>query len=294
MPIARDTGFPGNDAQDDFLRARRRRVLARLSALLRFEAGDVDLMLSYDEVVEALGRVAQRDLGVVTIAIDAIVGTVDRGKEFDRAFRPTSARVRARFEQIAGAQRRGTSMPPIDVYRIGALHFVRDGHHRVAVARAQGREEIDARVIEVTTRVPADDSISAGDLPLKSHARVFGERVPLPQPARERIALTDPFDFGVLAEGVEAWGFRLIQHDGLWLDRAEVARAGSPRSTSPSSPSCARPTSSAAASRRPMRTYACRPIATGSCARTRGATRRSSACGAGAEEEAFEAVCRTA
>ncbi len=223
MPIARDTGFPGNDAQDDFLRARRQRVLARLSALLRFEAGDVDLMLSYDEVVGALGRVGERDLGIVTIAIDAIVGTVDRGKEFDRAFRPTSARVRARFERIADAQRRGTSMPPIDVYRVGELHFVRDGHHRVAVARAQGREEIDARVIEVTTRVPADASISAGDLPLKSHARVFHERVPLREPARERIALSDPFDFGTLAEGVEAWGFRLIQHEDLWLDRVEIA-----------------------------------------------------------------------
>jgi hypothetical protein len=223
MPISRDTGFPGNDAQDDFLRARRRRVLARLSALLRFEAGDVDLMLSYDEVVEALGRVAERDLGIVTIAIDSIVGTVDRGKEFDRAFRPMSARVRARFEQIADAQRRGTSMPPIDVYRVGELHFVRDGHHRVAVARAQGREEIDARVVEVSTRVPADASISAGDLPLKSHERVFHERVPLPQAARERIALSDSFDFGTLAEGVEAWGFRLVQHDGELVDRAEIA-----------------------------------------------------------------------
>jgi hypothetical protein len=224
MPIARDTGFPGNDAQDDFLRARRRRVLARLSALLRFEAGDVDLMLSYDEVVEALGRVAERDLGIVTIAIDSIVGTVGRGREFDRAFRPTSARVRARFEQIADAQRRGTSMPPIDVYRVGELHFVRDGHHRVAVARAQGREEIDARVVEVSTRVPADASISAGDLPLKSHERVFGERVPLPEPARERIELSDPFDFGTLAEGVEAWGFRLVHREGEFIDRAEIAR----------------------------------------------------------------------
>ncbi len=224
MPISRDTGFPGNDAQDDFLRARRRRVLARLSALLRFEAGDVELMLSFDEVVDALGRVAERDLGIVTIAIDSIVGTVDRGKEFDRAFRPTSARVRARFEQIAGAQRRGTSMPPIDVYRVGELHFVRDGHHRVAVARAQGREELDARVVEVATRVAADASMSAGDLPLKSHERVFAERVPLPEAAREQIALSDPFAYGTLAEGVEAWGYRLVQHDDEFLDRAEVAR----------------------------------------------------------------------
>ncbi len=224
MPTARDTGFPSNDAQDDFLRARRRRVLARLSAVLRLESGDVDVMLSFDEVVEALGRVGERDLGVHTLAIESIVGTVDRGKEFDRAFRPTSGRVRTRFERIAESQRRGQSMPPIDVYRVGDLHFVRDGHHRVAVARAQGREEIDARVVEVVTRVPADASIDAEVLPLKSHERVFLERVPLARKARARIAVTDPYGYGSLAEGVEAWGFRLSQHDGVCLDRAEVAR----------------------------------------------------------------------
>jgi hypothetical protein len=222
--MARDTGFPTNDAQDDFLRARRHRVLARLSAVMRLAPGDVDHMLSFDEVVEALGRVSERDLGVRTIAIDAIVGSVDRTRDFDRAFRPTSGKVRTRFEQIANAQRRGTAMPPIDVYRVGVLHFVRDGHHRVAVARAQGREEIDAHVVEVVTRVPADPSISPDVLALKSHERVFYERVPLPVEAAGCVALSDPIRYGSLAEGVEAWGFRLIQHDGVLLGREEVAR----------------------------------------------------------------------
>jgi hypothetical protein len=223
MPIARDTGFPSNDAQDDFLRARRRRALAKLSAVLRLEPAAVDLMLSFDEVVEALGRLAERDLGLQTIPIASIVGTVDRRKDFDRAFRPTSGRVRTRFEQIADAQRRGASMPPIDVYRVGELHFVRDGHHRVAVARAHDRDEIDAHVVEVATRLPAERSISPGDLPLKRHERVFHDRVPLAPRARERIALTDPLEYGALAEGVEAWGFRLTQRDGVLRERGEVA-----------------------------------------------------------------------
>jgi hypothetical protein len=153
--MARDTGFPTQDAQDDFLRARRRRVLAQLGALLRWEIGAVDVMLSFDEVVDGLGRVGERDLGVQTIAIKTIAGTVDRRKEFDREFRPTSSRARMRFERIAEAARRGAALPPIDVYRVGELHFVRDGHHRVAVARAQGRDRIDARVLEVITRAAA-------------------------------------------------------------------------------------------------------------------------------------------
>jgi hypothetical protein len=222
--MARDTGFPSQDAQDDFLRARRRRVFARLSAVLRLEPGDVDVMLPFDEVVDALGRVGERDLGVHSIALETIVGTVDRGKEFDREFRPTSSRARTRFERIAEAQRRGVSMPPIDVYRVGELHFVRDGHHRVAVARAQGRDTIDAHVVEVVTRVPADRSMSLDDLPLKSHERLFHERVPLPAEARAQIVVTDPVRYGSLAEGVEAWGLRLLQHEQRLLDRGQIAQ----------------------------------------------------------------------
>jgi hypothetical protein len=222
--MARDTGFPSQDAQDDFLRARRRRVFARLSAVLRLEPGDVDVMLPFDEVVDALGRVGERDLGVHSIALETIVGTVDRGKEFDREFRPTSSRARTRFERIAEAQRRGVSMPPIDVYRVGELHFVRDGHHRVAVARAQGRDTIDAHVVEVVTRVPADRSMSLDDLPLKSHERLFHERVPLPAEARAQIVVTDPVRYGSLAEGVEAWGLRLVQHEQRLLDRGQIAQ----------------------------------------------------------------------
>jgi len=221
--MPRETGFPTQDAQDDFLRARRKRMFAQLSALLRLEPGDVDVMLSFDEVVDALGRVGERDLGVVSIEIASIVGTVDRRKEFDRAFRPTSSRARARFERIAEASRRGVSLPPIDAYRVGELHFVRDGHHRVAVARVQGRDTLDAHVVEVVTRVAADSSITLGDLPLKSHERLFHERVPLPPDARARIELTDPMQFGALAEGVEAWGYRLSQRDERYFDRAQTA-----------------------------------------------------------------------
>jgi hypothetical protein len=222
--MARDTGFPVQDAQDDFLRARRRRILAQLSALLRLEPADVDVMLSFDEVVEALGRVGEHHRGLQTIALASIVGTVDRRAVFDREFRPTSSRARARFERIAEAQRRGASMPPIDVYRVGELHFVRDGHHRVAVSRAQGRDTIDAHVVEVLTRVPAGSSITLADLPLKSHERLFHERVPLPASARARIELTDPVQYGTLAEGVEAWGYRFLQHERGLFGRAEVAR----------------------------------------------------------------------
>ena len=176
-------------------------------------------------MVEALGHRGERSLGLQTIPLDSVAGTVDRSREFDRSFRPTSRRVRRRWQRIAEAQRRGESMPPISVYRIGDMHFVKDGHHRVSVARAMGRKEIDAYVTEVVTEVDPSGALRLADLPLKSHQRVFFERVPLPPRARERIQLSDPWDYATLAEGVEAWGFRAIQRRGEFMTREQVAEA---------------------------------------------------------------------
>src|SRR4051812_9148751 len=223
MPPPMDTGFPTNDAQNDFSRARRQRALATLAQRLRREPSDVNLILPFDEVIEALGRTGERSIGLQTILLDSIVGSVGRTREFDRSFRPTSSRTRPRWERIANAQRRGKDMPPISVYRVGDLHFVRDGHHRVSVARAQGRPDIDAYVTEVSTRLGADQAIRPADLPLKSHLRVFLERVPLGKQEAQEVRLSDPWAYGALAEGVEAWGFRTMQGRGETRSREEVA-----------------------------------------------------------------------
>jgi hypothetical protein len=218
------TGLAGADAQDDFLRARRRLALSRLLRWLRREPGEIDHILPFDEVVDALGRVQERDAGLQVVPLDAIVGTVDRLKGFDRHFRPTTPQVRARWERIAAAMRRGEPMPPVDLYRVGEVYFVKDGHHRVSVARALGHHDIEARVIVVVTRIDAPRGLLRADLPLKSHERVFFERVPLPAHARERVRPSDPWDYAILAEGIEAWGWRWTQERGRLMDRRELAR----------------------------------------------------------------------
>ncbi len=221
-----DTGFTSQDAQSDFNRARRGAALTRLSSRLRGQAGDVTTLLPFEEVVEALGRTGDRRIGLKTIPLESIVGSVDRADEFDRDFRPRSARVRARWQRINEAQRRGQGMPPIEAMRVGGLHFVVDGHHRVSVARHLGHDVIEAYVTEVTTRVSPQQGLSLADLPAKSHERLFVERVPLTRDERKRISFKDPeTGFAELAEAVEAWGFRLIQGIGEPRDRREVAEA---------------------------------------------------------------------
>jgi len=150
-----DTGLLWVDVEDDFNRARRRQMIARLAGWLRGQPRDVGRILLLDEVVAAQGRRGERYLGLQTIPLDTVAGTVDSRRDFDRKFRPTSNRVRQRWERLDLAQRRGVFLPPIDVYRVGDLHFVMDGHHRVSVAVATGQKTIEAHVTEVLTRMPA-------------------------------------------------------------------------------------------------------------------------------------------
>lgn len=220
-----DTGFPSSDAESDFSRARRSQLASSLARRLRREPDDVNLILPFDEVVAALGRRGERRLGLQTVPLDSIVGTVDRTREFDRGFRPTSRSGKWRWKRIAAAMRRGEGMPPIDVYRIGEMHFVRDGHHRVSVAGQLGLDVIEANVTEIETEVGADPAVRVHDLALKSHERLFFERIPLPHEARERIQLSSGSWYAGLAEGVEAWGFRAMQQEGEFMRRSEVARA---------------------------------------------------------------------
>jgi hypothetical protein len=158
-------GFAESDAGAAFARERRRASLTRVASRLTTKRQDALAMLRFADVVAALGRVAERDLGLQEIALDSIVGTVDRRSgEFDRLFRPRSRRLQRRWQAIAAARQRGETMPPIDVYRIGELYFVQDGHHRVSVARAHGDAKIEARIRDVQTTVFATAELMLGDL----------------------------------------------------------------------------------------------------------------------------------
>jgi hypothetical protein len=222
--MPRDTGFPLADAENDFMRARRQQVLARLVRRLRGKPDDVNLILPFHEVIAAVGQRGERYVGLRVIPLEAIVGSVDRTRDFDRQFRPTSTRVRERWQRLAVAQRRGEAMPPIEVYKVGELYFVRDGHHRVSVAHALGLRTIEAYVTEVTTRISPHGINRPGDLVMKDHRREFVDRVPLPARCRERISFADPKRYGELSMYVEAWGFRLSQQEDRMLHREEVAR----------------------------------------------------------------------
>jgi hypothetical protein len=122
--------------RDDLLRRLRRLPPERLEHL--------------DEEDPEVTAVQRRALGLQTIPIASIAGSVDRQKalDFDACWRPPRWS-RQRWTQMAHAAQSGATLPPIAVYRLGDRHYVRDGHHRVSVARALGAESAEAQVVEL-------------------------------------------------------------------------------------------------------------------------------------------------
>jgi hypothetical protein len=84
--------------------------------------------------------------GTRTVPIHEIRGSEGRSEDFDADFRPLRPHSKERWMRIAIAQQMGKTMPPVELVRVGDAYFVRDGHHRVSVARALGQKEIDAQI----------------------------------------------------------------------------------------------------------------------------------------------------
>ncbi|NTU82647.1 MAG: hypothetical protein HGA45_25300 [Chloroflexales bacterium] len=95
----------------------------------------------------AAGRHGGHDLGHQTVAIDEIVGSEGRAGDFDSRFAPLSERTRDRWVSVAQARNRGRALPAVLLIRAEDGYYVRDGHHRISVARALGEEFVEAEVI---------------------------------------------------------------------------------------------------------------------------------------------------
>jgi hypothetical protein len=148
------TGWGVFEAERRYRRAARAR---RADALLRRVRRLPPPRLEYLAEDTGWAAVAHREhAGVQPIALDSVVGTVERRKadDFDRAFRPP-AWSRGRWTLMAHAVAAGARLPPISVYRVGERHYVRDGHHRVSVARALDAGAIEADVTVLTAPRPA-------------------------------------------------------------------------------------------------------------------------------------------
>jgi hypothetical protein len=83
----------------------------------------------------------------LSVTMDRILGSEGRARDYDSRFRPLDGRDELRWVDVATAWLMGEPLPPVDLIQIGDTYYVRDGHHRVSIARALGQREIDAQVV---------------------------------------------------------------------------------------------------------------------------------------------------
>lgn len=188
---------------EDFRHERR---MAALQEILARITGKSTSLLDFGEVSKRLKFEGGSDRGLQDIPIDAIVGSVGRYTDFTRGFLPRQDEDIERWARVKTAVTSGSQgLPPIEVYQLGDAYFVRDGHHRVSVARQLGAGYIQAYVTEIHTRVPLAADTTPDELILKAEYADFlqNTRVDILLPDAE-FRLTVPGTYERLEEHIRA------------------------------------------------------------------------------------------
>jgi hypothetical protein len=188
-------------------------------------------LLAYDEVKAKLHPDGAVYRGLQTVPISQIVGSVNRYRDFDRAFLPRQNQTEDRWESIGRAHFDNISLPPVKLYKVGGIYFVVDGNHRVSVARELGQEYIDAEVQEVKIRVPISPDINPQDLEVIGDKIEFLKltRLDETRPPPSRFDLTIPDGYSLLRRHIDAhrylqsreWSreFSITEAAAQWCDQ---------------------------------------------------------------------------
>jgi hypothetical protein len=152
----------------------------------------------FHEDAERAGGLVQRSLGMRTIELARIIGSVDRCHELGLDFRPPLRRRRKhdedRFLRVKQMIEAAAAIPAIDVYKLGFGYYILDGHHRVAVALSQGQVEIDANVVEYV-------AVADEQAPERFAARRAFERAT----GLTEVGAARPESYGILLDAIEQY-----------------------------------------------------------------------------------------
>ncbi len=196
---------------------------ARQSAFVQdvlgtFSQRSADLM-SFEDVQQKLQLCNLQYLDLQEVALDQIVGSVGRYSDFTRAFFPRQDHLRERWQRIEELVATGRDLPPIELYKVGQVYFVRDGNHRVSVARQHGRSTLKACVWEYETHVPLEPNSDVDALLCKTAHDAFVERTHIDQVCPgAQIRITQPDGYDDLLREIQAYQQILSE-----IDRRELA-----------------------------------------------------------------------
>jgi hypothetical protein len=149
--------------------------------------------------------------GVQSVRLSQIVGSMDRFQDFNREFFPRQRFTAGRWQNVDRAYYQDVHLPPIQLYKVGDVYFVKDGNHRVSVARERGQEYIDAEVIEGHVRAPLYPTMAPDELLLQAEYAEFLRRSDL-----DRLHPDHDIRPTALGRYDEIW--RHIQGHRAWLE----------------------------------------------------------------------------
>lgn len=164
-------------AVSEFRKARRR---ANLKSLLSKLTGKRDKLLSFEEIKKKLNLANPRKQYLANIPLDSIVGSVGRYFDFNRQFYPLSDGDEDRWAGIKQMVE-GMGLPPIEVYKVGEVYFVLDGHHRVSVARQVEATHIESYVNEFRSKIALSPEDRIEDVILKAEYEELNRMTKLDQ-----------------------------------------------------------------------------------------------------------------
>ena len=123
---------------------------ARVARVLSLVTGKRDRMLFLEEVLDSMWLLGQSYVGVRPIEVGRIVGSESRTREFGRNFLPLRGFLMHRWARVNEAYRGDVALAAIRVFELDGRYYVRDGRHRVSVARFHCVEYIDAEIVKIT------------------------------------------------------------------------------------------------------------------------------------------------
>ena len=148
-------------SEEDFHKARNKALFNEIQHLLNPE--EVNL-LSFNDIKQMIKPINETYVGMCTIPIEKIVGSEGRYNDFDNHFFPKSSFLKNRWEHVDEAAIQDIILPAIKVYEIAGLYFVRDGNHRVSVAKSRGIEFIDAEVVSLQSEIKLKQTSSISEI----------------------------------------------------------------------------------------------------------------------------------
>jgi dienelactone hydrolase len=213
--------FTPSDTREWELARREAFIQQVLAAFTQRPAG----LLPFEDVRRGLRLYNVHYLGMQSVPLDQIIGSVGRYQDFTRAFFPRQRSLQQRWQRVNWLATEGSGLPPVELYKVGQAYFVRDGNHRISVARQHKVPTIEAYVWEYETRVPLEPDTDVDDLLSKSAHAAFLERTNLDRLCPDlHLELTHPDGYEELLYEIEAFQHSLSQIDEreVGLDEAVV------------------------------------------------------------------------